>query len=407
MADTRWQRWLDLITPRSGRIRMESGAYVNEGDALAKLANSVDILGQMNTAEYTPIVGQKPLPGLSFLRDKMEGGDAEFSVTGGEIRIDGTPGLRTLYTKDYGLYLPGLLGLAGLRVRMETPLVGTYRQGYGNGLGDRVGIESIDGEWTTFIESEGVRWYSKGRDEWLDPLDGTGPSGIDTDLNGLVFRIVLGWYGDISILFSMIVTDREGGDKLIVIDSSGPRENGVTLSQPDLPIFAEASGGVAYVGGRQYGVFGRFRPQYRVSSNRATTKTVTTTITPIVSMRIKANQRWASVPVSLDGETVISTVDAEYIFIIGGELTGAAFGPITGIDPEETALEVDTSATAITGGYRAPGGIVTGGAGNRTGNPASALPDISIPGGVIVTLAAVSFTGSGDVTGIIRMRELW
>lgn len=405
----RFTEYLNNLLPRTGRLITERGTTVNEADVMGKLGSTIDILGQMNTAEYTPIVGQKPLPGLSFLRDELVGGDAEFSIVNGEIRIDGGPGLRSLYTKDYGLYLPGLLGLGGLRARMETPETTTIRYGYGNGLGERVYLECVNGEWTTNILSGGVKWYSKPRSEWLDPLDGTGPSRITADPNGKVFRIILGWYGDISILFSMIITDREGGDRLVVFDSSGPRVGGVTLQQPDLPIFCEVEGGSAYVGGRQYGVFGRFRPQFRVSSNRAVVKTVSNTLTPIVSMRIKSEQRWASVPVSLDGETIISTGNVEYIFVIGGVLTGASFADIEGIDPDETALEVDSSATAITGGYRAPGGLAVGGTGNRAGNPASALPDINVPVGTVVTLAAVTLApdATADVTGIMRMRELW
>jgi hypothetical protein len=372
-----------------------------------KLNLSIDVFGQLNTAEYTPLVGQKPLPGLSFLRDKLVGGDAQFTVVGGEIRIDGGPGLRSLYTKDYGLYIPGLLGLAGVRARIATPNTGTYRYGYGNGDGNRVGIEVINGEYKTFIESGGVRWYSKPRSEWLDPLDGTGPSGINADINGATLRIILGWYGGISILFSVIIPDRINGDKKIVFDSSGARLGAVTLEQPDLPIFAEASGGVLYVGGRQYGVYGRFRPQFRVTTNRAVTKTVGLTVVPIVSMRVKAETKWLSVPVSLGGESVVSTVATEYFFIIGGTLTGATFGAIPGIDVNETSLEVDTAATAITGGYRAASGLVTGSTGNRAGNPASSLPDVTIPSGTVVTLAAVALAGSGDVTAIMRIRELF
>lgn len=394
-----------LDSDRAGVRRLKASI---DPDLSRKLESSIDIFGQLGTTEYTPIVGQKPLPGLSLLRDKKVGGDADFSVVGGEIKIDGSLGLRSLYTKDYGLYIPGLLGLAGLRVRSETPQIGTVRKGYGNAQGERVGMESIDGAWKTFIESEGVRWYEKPRSEWLDPLDGTGPSGLDAgNLNGATFRIVLGWYGDLSILFTTILPDREKGDRLVVFDSSGTRDDGVTLAQPDLPIFAEAEGCTIYVGGRQYGVLGRFRPQFRIASSRAITKSIGTTLTPIVSMRVKDEQRWQSVPVSLAGETVLSQVNAEYVLIVGGTLTGAQFASIDGISPDETALEVDSSATAVTGGYRAPGGVVAGGTGNNFGETETALPNINIPSGEVVTLAAVSLGGTGDITGVLRMRELW
>lgn len=403
-------RFADLLStmrPSSGKKITNRGTLVNVADVAERLDSAIDIFGQIQIAEYTPIISQKPLPGLSFLRDLQVPDDGGITVTGGEIRIDGGTALHSLYTKDYGLYTPGLLGLAGIRSRIPTPTSGTYRFGYGNDAGNRVGMENVNGAWKTFVESGGVRWYEQSRSNWLDPLDGTGASGATLDEESITLRIVLGWYGGLSILFTAVIADRTGGDKLVVFDSSGPRADGVTLEQPDLPIFAEANGGVMFVGGRQYGIFGRFNPQYRVSSNRAVTKTISSTIIPIVSMRIKSDTKFKSVPVTLDGETVRSAVDAEYIFVIGGTLTGATFGAFDGIDATETALEMDTAATAISGGYRAPGGIVTSASGNRSGNPASNLPDITIPVGTIVTLAAKSLSADGNFTGIMRMRELW
>lgn len=374
-----------------------------------KLGSTVDILNQMQTAEYTPIVAQKPLPNLSILRDKKVPDDASYSVVGGEINIDGSTAIHSLYTKDVGLYMPGLLGVAGIRARMATPNTGTYRQGYGNDAGDRVGLECVNGAFTTFVESGGTRWYSKPRSEWLDPLDGTGPSGISSDMNSGTLRIVIGWYGSISLLFTYLVSDRENGDRLVVFDSSGPRADDVTITQPDLPIFAEADGGVLYVGGRQYGVVGRFRPQERITSTRAITKTVADTgFVPIVSIRHKQDPKWESVRVMLSGESMLSTANAEYAVIVGGTLTGETFGAIDGIGAEETALEQDTAATAISGGYRAASAIISSGGGSKVGTEAtSSIPDITIPPGEIVTLVAVSFSGTGDVTGLLRMRELW
>lgn len=403
-------RFADLLAtmrPASGKKITNRGTIVNVADVAERLDNSIDRFGQITTSEYTPIISQKPLPGLSFLRDNLVPDDGGITISGGEIRIDGSAAIHTIYTKDYGLYLPGLLGLAGLRARIPTPTAGTYRFGYGNDAGNRVGLENIDGVWKTFVESAGVRWYEQSRSNWLDPMDGTGDSGVTFDEKSVTLRIIVGWYGGLSMLFTAIVSDREGRDKLVIFDSTGSRDGGVTLEQPDLPIFAEASGGVMLVGGRQYGVFGRFDPQYRISSNRAVTKAISSTVIPIVSMRIKNATQWKSVPVSLDGETALSTVDAEYIFVIGGTLTGATFGPLDGIDASETALEMDSAATAISGGYRAPGGIVSGSSGNRSGNPASALPNINIPVGTVVTLAAKSLAADGSFTGIMRMRELW
>lgn len=418
LSQTKGEKLYARSTDDKAEILLDAsmGADANDAELSRKIASTVDILGQMNTAEYTPIVAQKPLPGLSFLRDKKVGGDSQFSVVGGEIKIDGGLGLRSLYTKDYGLYLPGLLGVGGLRVRSATPTTGTFRQGYGSDQGDRVGLESVNGAWTTFVESEGTRWYAKPRAEWMDKLDGTGPSGVNADLNGCTFRVILGWYGGISILFSVIVADREKGDRLVVFDASGPRPNGVTLSQPDLPIFAEADGCVIYVGGRQYGVFGRYRPQERITSNRKVIKAVSETLAPLASMRHKDALRWLAVPISFSGETVTCNRDAEYVIVIGGTLTvaGGAVPEVDwvapdGIDSEETALEQNTTADSITGGYRAPGDSIVAAAGRSSGRSMSDAIGINIPAGEVVTVALATDPGAGAGTAsvIMRMRENW
>ncbi len=44
----RWQRWLDLITPRSGRIRTEDGRHVNQGDFFASNNEYASRIGRLH-----------------------------------------------------------------------------------------------------------------------------------------------------------------------------------------------------------------------------------------------------------------------------------------------------------------------------------------------------------------------
>lgn len=401
-----WKKWLDLITPRSGRVRMESGQFVNTGDLASRIDSATNIFNQLQTAEYSPQVESKPLPELSSLRNTIVG---TASLANGEIVIDGTSSLSAVYTNDFGRYQPGLISETGIRVRISNTATGHYEYGYGNDSGNRVGLELDNGNWYSFLESGGVRWYRKPRSEWLDPLDGTGPSGETVDLNGATLRITFGWYGGLSFLFRVAIADRDGGDRLITFDSSGDRDGAVTLEQPDLPIFAEANGGTLYIGGRHFGVYGRYNPNFRVTSTRPTTLgTVATTLIPLVSMRVKNASKWKSVPIKLSGESVIASVDGEYQIIINGTLTGDTWGNIPGIDATETAMEVDTSATAITGGYRCAAGIIAAGSGRASGAAQVDATELPLPAGSVITLAVATIAGTNaDFTGLLRVSEEW
>lgn len=387
-------------TTRGGNVFTGGNRIVNTGDAY-------DIFNQVNTTEYTPIIERRPLPVFSALRDRITG-PGTVSVVAGETRLDATAGTSGLYTRELGHYLPGLVGVAGIRARFEETAGVTYRYGYGDDNGNRIGLEWRDGAWYTFIDSGSVRWYEQPRSQWVDPLDGTGPTGLNADLNGVTFRTQFGWYGGLSIKFKVAIADRINGDRLVDIDSSGARPDAVTIEQPDLPLFCEATtGGVIYRGGAQYGVFGRYRPQYRVTSSPVGENTaVGTALVPLVSFRIKSAEQWRGVRVILTGETVVGDADGRYEIIIDGDLTGAAWGGIAGIDPNETAAEVDTSATAVTGGYRTASGIIAAGAGRASGAADVDPADLPLPVGATVTVAVATFAATNATfRAVLRIRE--
>lgn len=398
--------FLKRTRPHVGRVVTERGTTVNIADIIEGIGKASDVFGQVNVAEYTPIIEEKPLPDLSDLRDKVEGGGTA-SVVNGEIEIDGNLGVTSLYTKKNGRYLPGLIGMAGIGVRIQDVNIGHYEFGYGNGSGNRFGLELDNGTWYTFIESNGVRWYRKPRSEWDDPLDGTGASGLNVDEDQFVLRMPFGWYGYLSVVFTIAVSTPEG-DRLVVVDVSGNRDGAVTVEQPDLPIFAEADGGVMYVGGRQFGVFGRYDPSFRVTSSEPVSKAGVGSPVPVISFRVKSDNNWAGVPITLAGQTLIVTENAYYSLIVDGTLTGDSFTSFNGINPTETALEVDTSATAITGGQRVFGDLITGGAiGNSTGISQDSLPDIELPRGSVITLVVEAISTATDVVAVLKAKEEW
>lgn len=378
----------------------------------SNLDNSMDVFNQIRTAEYTPIIEIKPLPNVSPLRNISDPSldTASISVVNGEIEIDGTVQKHSLYTRDRGRYLPGLVGMAGLGVRIPDASVGHYEFGYGDSEGNRFGIEIDQGIVYTFIESAGNRYYRKPSSQWADPLNGKGPSGQLLDFsNGCILRLPFGWYGYLSIKFNIGISGLSD-DHVIEVDHAQHTNPGVSIVQPDLPIFAEADGGVMYVGGRQFGVFGRYKPSFRVTSPDVVTKSgIGTSYEPIVSFKFKNSQeiQWRAVPAYLDSVSIGTDSKIEYAVFVDTTLTGEVFGDITSVDPDETALQIDSSATSFTGGYKAYSDILISGQGSSQNSEDAPLSSVRIPSGSVVTLAAKSLTTTADVDGILRIREEW
>lgn len=392
-----WQRIKKY--PNSGKVSRDIGKALD-------VSESFDTFMQLNTAEYTPIVEVKPYPTISNRRNRVVPEGGAVSIVDGEIEIDGTSQLTSLYTRDYGYYLSGLIGMPGIGVRIPNPDVGHYEFGYGDDEGNRFGIEVDNGQWYTFIESLGIRYYRMPRSQWLDPLDGTGPSGLSLDLSKFILRMPFGWYGYLSVLFKIAVADRENGDQLVTFDRSGQDQDSVSISQPDLPLFAEANGGVMYVGGRQYGVFGRYKPKYRTTVSSTVSKSVDTNWQPLVTLKSKTESNWSHVPVIVNQAIVSADADVEYAILIGGDLVGASFTNLNDIDPNETALLEDVSSTSITGGDMIDGNLVTvSGQGNVDDGSASEVLPQTIPPGTNITLVVRAFETTANVRGKLKIKE--
>ena len=396
------------LNPKTGARFTQDGRVVNIADIAERFNGTIDTFDQVQTVEYTPIIERSPRPGFSVSRDRTVPAGETINLVNGELEVDGTLGKVGLYTRKRGRYLSGLIGVPGIRFRIADPSTGNYEYGYGDEFGNRMGIEWNNGDVFTFVESNGNRYYRQPRENWLDPLDGTGPSGINVDINGLTLRMPYGWYGGLLTRFDFAIPNRLTGDEIVTVDRSSTEElaAGVTIEEPNLPIFAEADGGIGYVGGRQYGVYGRYVPEFRTTATSNVNKTdVGTDYEPIVTLKVKDEVAFRGVPVILGGAGVLSTEEAEWAIFVDAELTGASFGPISGVPAAETALEVDTSATAMTGGYRVYSDNIFGGQGNQSGVDDADLPDFNIPSDGSITLAARSLSGTTTINGVLRVKE--
>lgn len=388
-----------------------SSKTLRSNNSIVHTADAYDAFTNLKTVEYTPIVESKPLPYVDFVRNKfVPNTPANITLVSGELRVDGSVIKQAIYTRKHGRYLPGLIGLAGMGVRLATPDVGHYEFGYGNET-DRIGLEINNGDWYAFVESEGVRYKRIPRSQWDDKLDGEGASGInlaDIGKSKMIFRIYLGWYGYLPIQFRLIFGERE-----VIVYTAINNIDGVSISQPDLPIFAEANGGVMYVGGRHYGVYGRYNPEQRITSLPAVTKTVSDTgWNPVASVRIKNLTNLKGAPVKLSSIVAFLDNDTEYAFFLHDVslLTGSAFVSIPDTTADGTVLEYDESSTALaTGGYKMFGDLMKGGDRNTLSVSPQDLPDIEVTPDLVVTLAARSLldAGTSTITTTVRLQEEW
>lgn len=378
-----------------------------------KTLATIDQFNQVKSVEYTPIIELKSIYGASVLRDEvttLSGGTV--TQAGAELSVAGTAAgdEARLSSAERGRYQSGTIGVAGIGIRVIRPPADANSRaewGYFNGAnGFGFGID--DTGLYTFVERAGVQVKKTYQPSWSsDPLDGTGKSRIDIDpTDGLVYRFPFLWYGYGSINFE-VVERRQEGDLTVLADSAQFRGS-VSIEDPNLPISARVFGDCEIaVGGRQYGIYGRYEPSRRVvgASRQGVTVTSASTV-PLISFRIK-DGIYESVSVKLEGVDIITTNDIIWSLRIDGALTGASFATPANHSASEVATEYDTSATAISGGEQIFLDLAGGGVGNQTSASRATLPQLDIPVNSTVTLCATATGTDAAVTSILRDREEW
>ena len=407
--------------PITGRRIGETGSIINTADAARRLDATIDAFSQVHTAEYTPLIELKSSYGLSALRDRVTTeGNGDVTWGDGEFIVSGQgPGDTVFFrTAERGRYLAGLVGVPGLGVRVIDAPAGEgdeVRWGYFDDVqGFGFGIDP-DGLFT-FTRRAGVDLEKRRRADWLnDSLDGSGPSGLTLDAtDGAAYRLPFIYYGYGTFTFEASVRGSAGRkDTLVECDVQGfPGQ--ISVPDPNLPVAVELAGNCSVaVGGRQYGVFGRYMPNRRIVSDWRDSVSINNTAwTPLVSFRLKdaqsaAGNGFRSVSVKVAGAGILSDNDAIWALFLNPTLTGADFRTPRGHDAAETATEYDVSATAMTGGENIYKAVVVSGQGNRSGAAEADVPNLDVPTAGTVTLAARSFGASGSIKSVLRDRQEW
>lgn len=379
------------------------------------------LFNELTVAEYTPQIELNSANGISALvRDRVvETNGGTVTAAGGEIRLrTGTTasGSAMLESSERGRYQPGVEGVPGLGIRRPTAPTGNqeWRAGY---YDDNNGF--FIGEDATGVF---VRLRSGGTDrdkvyqtDWnVDTLDGNGESGLTLDLDKpIIVRFPFTWYFSGPCQVDIVAhEDSSGRPHLVPVHRFYAVDNAPILQQPNLPIRAEVDNGGdetsldLYVGGRQFAIKGRYDPSRRVTSETVFSASLDgTTIVPVLSFRKKSAQEAKSVKVL--GFSVLSADDLQMLLVLGGSLTGASYGSLTNIPAAETAVEVDTSATAISGGTAIYEGLALGGLFRPALSQGERLL-IDLPDDSVISLCARRVSGAGGtVTATLRVEEEW
>jgi hypothetical protein len=324
-----------------------------------------------------------------------------------------------------GRYEPGFAGEAGIGMRLPSLPIETQIARWGlfdlqNGAFFGVTSTNI----FVAVRRGGVDTVIN-QSAWnVDPLDGSGPSGVTLSLSkGNIFQVVFTWYGYGVIEFRVVMQNPTTlAQEVITVHRFSPTGE-TSFIDPNQPLRAEVDNDGTidsplslFVGGRQYCIVGKYEPTFRVTSERRTVTNVTSTLTPVISFTRKAvfpagSARANSVQVDLEEINLISTTDLAYQILLGGTLDGTFvnYPTATTIIPDsETALLVNNSSTTITGGEVIFQGVSTGGGISKVLATAELL-DFTLPINGVVTLAVADIGGGGPntVNAVFSVVESW
>lgn len=246
-----------------------------------------------------------------------------------------------------------------------------------------------------------------------DKLDGTGPSKVLLDISdGHIASVSFTWYGYGLINYEISIVDEDGRQTRQVVHQERVRGN-TSVQDPNLPINVEVRAGAdssadfsVYLSGRQYSVLGKYDPNFRVSAQEVLGKSgITTTAIPLVSVRRKSD--YGGVSVKLSNIAVLSDQDMLIEVRLNPTLTGASYGAFNNIPATETALEVDTTATAVSGGQSVFKSLVAGGVGRNSFASRIDLPIVDLPQAGVYTLTARAMSTTAAASVVLGMREEW
>ena len=322
----------------------------------------------------------------------------------------------TLDSAEKGRYQAGYSAEAGIGVRYAGTPTGQMKADWGY-FGATDGFYFGKDSTSVYIAVLRASVETKVRQSaWnVDKLDGTGSSGLILDLaKGNIFQIVYSWYGYGGVEYTVLMNDTNGKQRKILVHTlSG--SNATNIVDPNQPIRARVQNGstatahTLYVGGRQYSILGQYNPNVRNAGQYRLLQTSITSAAFVPLITIRRKSAFETTSVKLRHFTLISDQNIIVQVRLNGALTGASYITPSDHTAQETAVEVDISATAITGGVVIDDDIMSGGtAANRSGD-AKTFGTVSFDfvGLQPVTLCAKAVSTTATVTSHLAVIEEW
>lgn len=318
----------------------------------------------------------------------------------------------TRQTKEYFGYQPGksqLVIITGVMGSLKTNV--RQRIGYfddSNGLfweQDGTNFKVVRRNSASGIVVE----TSVNQTSWnLDSMDGNGPSGINLDMTKTqIFIIDFEWLGVGRVRMGFVV------DGLIFYCheflNANTTLNTVYMARPNLPVryqlentgatassttLKQICSTVISEGGYNYpGII-------RSVDNGVTTKTLSTTLIPMLSLRLKSANIRSLIKLFKLHFTVTNNQPFQWKLLHNTSLTSASWNSVS----STSVCEYDTSATALSGGEVLLSGYVTSGDSQDLSNYVSRLNLGATIGGTsdILTIAGVRL-GNNDSSGVAAM----
>lgn len=373
---------------------------------------------ELRTVGVDQVIELKSTYGLSALRDiQATAGSGSISHTGHEYQLSTTangPDSATLTSAERGRYVPGYAVEGGIGVRLPAAPTGDQAARWGLFDADNGFLFGQDADGLFVGRRSGGAETLTRRADWNgDELDGTGPSGLTLDpADGHIYQITYTWYGYGVIEYRIVASGPTNRQRPITVHRT--RVTGsVSTEQPNLPIRAEvANNGTAtaldlFVGGRRQHVLGSYEPNRRITTERRLgMASIGTTFLPVISMRRKS--AFLGTSVKLGKVEILTDADLVWQVRTGASLTGASYATPTDHDAAETAVEADTSATALTGGEVIDQGLLHTAQGAANFSDALAPPRFDLIGTEPVTLTARRVSGTNaTISAVFGAREEW
>ena len=372
---------------------------------------------EVKVAEKSTILELKSIFGKSTFRDTFTTtgtaaisnniGDSEYT-----LYATGANDLATMASLQRGKYIAGLMGEVGMGVRLPQVLTSNQYVQFGlyddsNGFYFRYSKDGLgvgrrrDGIDSNFTQSNLN----------LDKLDGAGPSAFTLNpSNGYIYNIKFSWYGYGVIEYLLFGPITPNGTQTEIVMHRQYVSGQTSIKSPHLPIRIDVGNGgtvgsnLAYVSGRKYAIVGKYTPVYRPSASYVSSINInsSTTFLPVISIRRKAT--YLGIPVRITGADIQCSTPQWIMVKTTGTLTGATWVNPPNQVATETAIEQDTTSTALTGGV-----IVWMGYVDKSVTRAIDLnDDFDLQENLPLTITAMNGTNqSGNVSIALRWTEEW